>query len=162
MSDAGYGSDRSAGEKEGRRTGRELDAVRKPRLVRPRARDVAHRVAAAPDEQQRLVERLDEVDAVRVAYGAGGGDQTESGKRLRRTETWKKGEEKTKLPRMDRLNEPILSPDSESVPHCRTIADGSYVSMTWRITCGLASEERAGDEEWLHGQAQRRSCNFHR
>ena len=45
----------------------DLDARRDRRLVRPHARHVARRVAAAADDEQRQAERLDEGDAVGVS-----------------------------------------------------------------------------------------------
>jgi hypothetical protein len=35
-----------------------------------------------------------------------------------------------RLPRMERLRQPNLSPERESVPHCNTTADGLYDCMT--------------------------------
>jgi hypothetical protein len=39
------------------------------------------------------------------------------------------------VPRMERLRQPNLSPERESVPHCRTTADGLYDCMTCVMIC---------------------------
>ncbi len=45
---------------------------------------------------------------------------------------------------MERLRQPNLSPASESVPHCRTTAAGSYDSITCCIT--LPKNNRTFDD----------------
>jgi len=111
------------------RTRAELHAGSETRLERPRPCDVADRVAAAAEDEERQAKRLDELDAVGVACFQEG---VLVSVLLSRRGT--RGERHA--PRIDKLSVPRRSPESESPPHWSTTADGWYHSMICEMTCG--------------------------